>query len=157
MLRRVLDGQQQKDPKHRVKAEEHRHDIAMPQPFGVPQIVEKQVAPKGIKQAQHHQNDLQCGFALHTILRFVLSFWFPSRDNMSAAIKRALLPVNLYEEPGPKVSLSCRRPEKGSRVPARKKTVSSSASARDFFMIQYQSEYATWKPQSHSNPIEMKA
>ena len=40
MLRRVLDGQQQKDPKHRVKAEEHRHDIAMPQPFGVPQIVE---------------------------------------------------------------------------------------------------------------------
>jgi hypothetical protein len=26
----LLNGQQQKDPKHRVKAEEHRHDIVMP-------------------------------------------------------------------------------------------------------------------------------
>jgi hypothetical protein len=42
---------------------------------------------------------------------------------MSAAIKRALLPTNVYEEPGLKVSLLVGDLTKGSRVPARKKTV----------------------------------
>ena len=77
MLHRLLNGQQQKDPKHCVKAQEHRQDIVMPvKPAGVPQSVQQQVAPKGIKQAQQHQNDLQCALALHTILRFVSAYHF---------------------------------------------------------------------------------
>jgi hypothetical protein len=40
MLRGVLDGEQQKKTKDRVKAKEHRHDIAMAQPSGVPKIVD---------------------------------------------------------------------------------------------------------------------
>lgn len=47
MLRRLLNGQQQKDPKHHVKGHEHRPDVVMPiKPAGVPQSVEQKVAHK---------------------------------------------------------------------------------------------------------------
>src|SRR6516165_8004425 len=47
MLGRLLHGHQQTDPKHRVKAQEHRHDVTVPaKPPGVPQIVEQEIAPK---------------------------------------------------------------------------------------------------------------
>src|SRR5256885_11894165 len=72
MLGRLINGHQQTDPKHRVKAEEHRHDVTMPaKPPRVPQIVEQEIAPKGIQQSHDHQHDLQGALTLHTFLRFV--------------------------------------------------------------------------------------
>jgi hypothetical protein len=68
----LLNGQQQTGPERRVKAQEHRHDIVMPvKPARVPQSVEQEIAPKGIKQAHQHQHDLQGALTLHTVLRFV--------------------------------------------------------------------------------------
>ncbi len=56
---RLLSGHQQTDPKRRVKAQEHRHDVTTPaKPPRVPQIVEQEIAPKGIKQAHQHQHYL---------------------------------------------------------------------------------------------------
>src|SRR5580700_7394278 len=73
MLDRLLNGQQQTGPECRVKAQEHRHDIVMPvKPARVPQSVEQEIAPKGIKQAYQHQHNLQGALTLHTLLRFAL-------------------------------------------------------------------------------------
>src|SRR5579863_753517 len=72
MLGRLLNGQQQTWPERRVKAQEHRHDVGMPvKPARVPQGVEQEIAPKGIKQAHQHQHYLQGALTLHTVLRFV--------------------------------------------------------------------------------------
>src|SRR5215469_10886639 len=68
---RLLNGQQQKDPKHHVKADEHRPNLVIPvKPAGTPQSIEQEVTPKGIKQAHQDQNDLQSALTLHTVLRF---------------------------------------------------------------------------------------
>src|SRR5438128_7226615 len=51
MLGRLINGHQQTDPKRRVKAQEHRHDVTMPaKPPRVPQIVEQEIAPKAINK-----------------------------------------------------------------------------------------------------------
>jgi hypothetical protein len=50
-------------------------------PAGVPQSLEQEVAPKGIKQAHQHQNDLQSALTLHTVLHF-------GRTNLSWLLDR---------------------------------------------------------------------
>src|SRR5215471_3738579 len=71
MLGRLLNGHQLKDPKHRVKAQEHRPDVVMPvKPPRVPQSLEQEITPKGIERAHQHQNDLQSALTLHTVLHF---------------------------------------------------------------------------------------
>src|ERR1700758_56003 len=68
---RLLNGQQQKDPKHKVKADEHRPNVVIPiKPSGTPQSIEQDVTPKGIKQAHQDQDDLQSALTLHTALLF---------------------------------------------------------------------------------------
>src|SRR5580698_5177323 len=68
---RLLNGQQQKDPKHEVKADEHRPNVVIPiKPSGTPQSIEQDVTPKGIKQAHQDQDDLQSALTLHTALLF---------------------------------------------------------------------------------------
>src|SRR5436853_1353035 len=50
MLGRLINGHQQTDPKRRIKAQEHRHDVTVPaKPPRVPQIVEQEIAPKSNK------------------------------------------------------------------------------------------------------------
>src|SRR5215470_18654109 len=67
----VLDGQQKKDPKHKVKADEHRQNVVMlMKPSRTPQSIEQDVTPKGIKQAHQDQDDLQSALTLHTALLF---------------------------------------------------------------------------------------
>src|ERR1700761_702540 len=68
---RLLNGQQQKDPKHKVKTDEHRPNVVIPiKPFGTPQSIEQDVTPKGIKQAHQDQDDLQSALTLHAALLF---------------------------------------------------------------------------------------
>src|SRR5580692_3036573 len=66
---RLLNGQQQKDPKHEVKADEHRPNVVIPiKPSGTPQSIEQDVTPKGIKQAHQDQDHLQNALTLSTTL-----------------------------------------------------------------------------------------
>src|SRR6516225_8728342 len=68
----LLNGQQQKDPKHKVKADEHRQNVViLIKPSGTPQSIEQDVTPKGIKQAHQDQDNLQHALTLHTALLFV--------------------------------------------------------------------------------------
>src|SRR5215475_9562381 len=68
---RMLNGQQQKDPEHKVKADEHRQNVViLSKPSGMPQSIEQDVTPKGIKQSHQDQDDLQSALTLHTALLF---------------------------------------------------------------------------------------
>src|SRR5215475_9625076 len=92
---RLLHGQQQKDPKHHVEADEHRPNIVVPvEPARTPQGIEQEVSPKGIEYTHHDQDDLQCALTLHTVLRFgetasALSYaWLVRKSNTCRRLVR---------------------------------------------------------------------